>query len=376
GPDIKRRFTLDDSEFGNRVSSISMSPDGRWLITKYYNYYSRDRYRVWATLTDIKSGRVVNENFNADAKWMPSGKRLYYTRAAAEGYDLFTVDPATGAEQLMLSSIPTNSITWSPTEDYFIYHHYEAGVQEYGPLRRYASPDDRQPGNRQRWFLIKYDVATGLSERITFGNHTTSLADISPDGKRLLCTTSWDTPTVRPFYSQCIYQLDLATLTADTLVTPSPSFVSSAFYSPDGRSVAFVGSPEAFGGIGKNCAPHPIANDFDHQIFLMNLDGDRSVRSLTRDFNPNVKNVACWNTADGRIYFTAEDGFYNRIYALTPSTGKIEQLPIEVDNASMSMGDREANYLAYMGQGYEYMGRAYLYNVKRHTSTLLADPSA
>lgn len=375
GPDIKRRFTLDDSEFGNRVSGLAMSPDGRWLIIKYYNYYGLNRYRVWSTLTDLKSGKVVNENLNGSVKWMPSGKQLYYTVTASEGHDLILVDPATGAETVAATSMPTDNIIWSPDEKYFVYHHYEAGVQEQGPLRRYVTPDDRQPGNRQRWFLIKYDLATGLSERLTYGNHTTSLNDISPDGRSLLITTSWDDPTTRPFYRQCIYQLDLATMTADTIVAPQPSFVNSAIYSPDGKRVLFSGSPSAFGAIGKNDGGHPIANDFDVQLYVMDLDS-RNVTPLTRDFNPSVKSVNCWNAADGRVYFVGEDGFYNRIYALDPASGKIEQLPVEVDNASMSMGDRSAARLAYSGQGYEYMGRAYLYDVKRKTSTLLADPSA
>ncbi|MDE7143336.1 MAG: S9 family peptidase, partial [Muribaculaceae bacterium] len=226
GPDIKRRFTLDDSEFGNRVSGLAMSPDGRWLIIKYYNYYGLNRYRVWSTLTDLKSGKVVNENLNGSVKWMPSGKQLYYTVTASEGHDLILVDPATGAETVAATSMPTDNIIWSPDEKYFVYHHYEAGVQEQGPLRRYVTPDDRQPGNRQRWFLIKYDLATGLSERLTYGNHTTSLNDISPYGRSLLITTSWDDPKTSTFYLQCIYQLDLATMTADTIVAPQPSFVN------------------------------------------------------------------------------------------------------------------------------------------------------
>ena len=37
---------------------------------------------------------------------------------------------------------------------------------------------------------MKYDVATGLSERLTYGSHNVYLNDISPDGKKLLCSTS------------------------------------------------------------------------------------------------------------------------------------------------------------------------------------------
>lgn len=376
GADLKRRFALDDSEYTSRVWGMSMSPDGHYLITQYYYNFGRDRSRIFATLTDLKTGKVINENLNRDVKWMPKGNELYYTVTAAQGYDLIKVDPLTGAETIALTGIPSNNITWSPNEDYFIYHHYEAGVQESGPLRRYVTPDDRQPGSRQRWFLVKYDPATGLSERLTFGNHTTSLADISPDGKKIICSTSQDDPTVRPFYRSTFYELDLATLKADTLVAPGPSFVNSATYSPDGKSVLFSGSPAAFDGIGNNSAPHPIPNDFDIQLFLMDL-ATRQVKPLTRDFNPSVNSVRCWNTVNGLIYFLGSDGFYNRIYALNPKTGKIDTLPVEIDNvAGMAMGDDSDAYLAYFGQGYEYQGRACLYNVKNRTNRIIADPGA
>ncbi|MDE6085720.1 MAG: S9 family peptidase, partial [Muribaculaceae bacterium] len=315
GSDLKRRFALNDTEYVNRVRSVSMSPDGKYLITSLSYVYGPGRDRSYSTLTDLKTGKVINPNLNRDVRWMPKGNELYYTVKAADGFDLIKVNPATGEETVALTGIPTNNITWSPNEDYFIYSHYEAGVQESGPLRRYATPDDRQPNHRQRWFLMKYDPATGLSERLTFGNHTTSLASISPDGKKIICSTSQEDPTVRPFYRNTFYQLDLETLTADTLVAPGPSFVNSAMYSPDGKNVLFLGSPAAFDGLGVNCGSQPIPNDYDTQIYLMDL-ATRKVKPMTRDFNPSINSIGCWNVVNGKVYFIGSDGFYNRLYAL------------------------------------------------------------
>lgn len=376
GADMKRRFALDDTEFGNRVSGMSMSPDGRYLITQYYNYHSRDRWRTYSTLTDLKTGKVINANLNWAVKWMPEGCGLYYTVKAPEGFDMITVDPVTGAETVAYTSIPSDSFTWSPAGDYMIYTRQDEGVKESGPLRRYATPDDRQPGNRNRSFLMKYDPATGLSEQLTFGNHSTWLMDISPDGKRLLVSTSRETPTVRPFYENTIYQLDLASLKADTLVPAGRQFVSGGMYSPDGGRILFTGSPASFGGIGNNSGDHPLPNDFDIQLFVMDLDS-RKVQAVSRDFDPSVKSVCCWNAADGRVYFIGEDGFYNRIYAFDPSSGRFDTLPADVDNVqAMTMGDSSAQRLAYFGQGYEYAGKACVYDLKRRTGTLLADPRA
>ena len=44
--------------------------------------------------------------------------------------------------------------------------------------------------------------------------------------------------------------LDPVTMQTDTLVSRD-GFISRASFSPDGKSVVVMGTPEAFGGIGK-----------------------------------------------------------------------------------------------------------------------------
>ena len=42
----------------------------------------------------------------------------------------------------------------------------DEGEKVSGPLKRLLHPDDRIPNSRDRYYLMKYDVATGLSERL------------------------------------------------------------------------------------------------------------------------------------------------------------------------------------------------------------------
>ena len=375
GPDLLRRFNLDDTEFGNRVSALSMSPDGKYLITKYWNRYSLNRQHTYCTLTDLKTGKVVNANLPWAARWMPQGSSLFMTQNAADGFNLIKIDPATGAETVIAESIPTESFTWSPDGSCFYYTTNDGGVQEQGPLRRYVTPDDRQPGNRTRSFIVRYTPSTGISERITFGNHTTYLQDISRDGSKLLCSTSSQDPTVRPFYRNTFYILDVETLKADTIVAPGPAFLNSAQFSPDGKEVLFLGSPSSFNEIGKNCGNHPIANDFDIQLFLMNLDS-REVRPMSKDFDPSIGSVISWNTINNQIYLLVEEGFGHNIYSLDPKSGAYTKLPTtDIDNiTSATMGDDETATLAYMGNGYHYAWKACLLDLKKGRSTVLADP--
>lgn len=376
GPDLLRRFNLDDTEFGNRVSSLSMSPDGKYLITQYWNRYSLDRSHTYSTLTDLKSGKVLNANLAWGAKWMPTGSTLYITTQAADGFDLLTIDPLTGAQTVLAEGIPTNNFTWSPDGSCFYYTHTDTGVAEQGPLRRYASPDDRMPGYRTRYFIMRYTPATGISERLTFGNHTTSLQSISRDGKKLLCSNHSEDPTTRPFYRNTFYILDTETLAVDTIVAPGPSFLNSAMFSPDAKEVLFLGSPSSFNELGKNCGDNPIANDFDIQAYIMNLE-TRNVTPISKDFDPSITRVVSWNNTNGLIYFLVEEGFGHNLYSFNPKSGAYTLLPTEIDNiSSATMGNDENSTIAYMGNGYHYAGKAYILDLKKGRNTLLADPRA
>ena len=56
--------------------------------------------------------------------------------------------------------------------------------------------------------------------------------------------------TRRPFSFTTAVLLELSTMQADTLFAHE-GFANQGKWSPDGKSIVFQGSPEAFGGIGK-----------------------------------------------------------------------------------------------------------------------------
>ena len=371
-PDMKRRFSLFNTNFGSRASRVSLSPNGKYLLTRYSDNYDVKRSRTRCELTEVKTGRVILPNANEKMNWMPNSNKLYYTVMGEEQNDLVVFDPATMREEVLLKNVPEGYFSWSPTEDYLIYMLTDEGEKVSGPLKRLLHPDDRIPNSRDRYYLMKYDVATGLSERLTYGSHNVYLNDISPDGKKLLCSTSKPDITQCPFSLSSLFEIDLATLQADTLVAWD-AYLGSASYSPDGKQLLVTGSPSAFGGIGKNCGEHPIANDFDTQAFIMDL-ATKKVQAITRDFNPTVSLVQ-WNRVDGCIYFDTTDGDCRHIYRYVPKTGGFEMLPLEEDViTSFTLADDNPVVAAYVGGGNTSTGVAYTYDTKKKVSTLLANP--
>lgn len=371
-PDMKRRFSLYDTAFGSRVASVSLSPDGKYLLTRYTDSYGPDRSRMHGELTEVKTGRMILPDVNGGMRWMPRSSRLYYTVTGKEGKRLVIFDPATMQEETLPADVPDGHFTWAPTEDFIIYTMTDEGERTEGPLKRILHPNDRIPGARNRSYLVRFDPATGLAERITYGNHSVYLNDISPDGTRLLCMAYREDIGQFPFREKSLVEIDMATLKADTLVACDP-YINNASYSPDGTRLLLTGGPSAFGGIGKNCGSHPIANDYDVQAFIMDRS-DRTVHPITRDFDPTVE-WAEWNGADNCIYLSTTDKDCRHIYRYRPDKGSFEMLPLAEDVISgFSLPYANASVAAYVGGGSTSAGVAYMYDVRKEKSELIADP--
>lgn len=371
-PDLQKRLSLFETNFGSRVKWVSLSPNGKYLLTCYSDNYAVKRSKTRCELTEVKTGRVILPAANEKMRWMPRSNKLYYTVMGKEQNNLVMLDPATLREEVLLKNISEEYFTWSPTEDYLIYSLTDEGEKVSGPLKRLLHPDDRIPESRNRYQLMKYDLSTGLSERLTYGSHNVYLNDISPDGKKLLCSTSKPNITQCPFSLSSLFEIDLATLKADTLVAWDAS-MGGASYSPDGKQLLLTGGPDAFGCVGRNCAPHPIANSFDTQAFIMNLS-TKEIVPITRDFNPTVTPLQ-WNRTDGCIYFNTTDEDCQNIYRYTPKTRRFEKLPLREDVIySFSLAKDNPSIAAYAGGGNTSTGVAYLYDARKATSALLANP--
>ena len=373
-PDLKRRLSLYETAFGERVRAVSLSPNGKYLLMTSTESFSPKRSTTTRVLLDVKSKKTLHSNVPEGARWMPRSNKLYYTVDGKESKDLLTYDPLTAVTTVVREGIPDGYFRWSPTEEYLIYSKRDEGEKVEGPLKRHLMPDDRIPGARNRSYLVKYDLVTGLSERLTYGSRPVYLNDISADGKTLLCSTSKPNITKCPFSLTSIFEIDLATLKADMLVVED-AYVNSASYSPDGTQLLVLGSPEAFGGVGKNCGSLPVANDFDVQAFLLNR-ATREVNPISKEFNPTI-NWGDWNRTDGNIYFQVTDEDCERIYRYNPQKEHYERLPLAEDVVTnFDVAADAPQVAAYVGGGNTSSGVAYLYDGKKQQSLLLANPMA
>lgn len=375
GADLDRRVSPLSTMQGERVSSMALSPDGKYLLTRYREVISAEESRKRVVMTETATGRTVSENIDFSADWMPKSNSLFFTKEGVKDYDLYVMEVPSMRTTRIATAIPDQGVTFSPDEKYLFYYDKVDGAKQEGVMRRYTNPDDRIPGDRDRFYICRYDIQNGVAVPLTYGGGTTSICDISRDGSKLLYMSQRQTPDKYPFYRVSLVQMDMNTFATDTIINDADGFVSNAIYSPDASRLFVVGGPDAFDRIGANHGPEPIANNFDNQGFIITLS-DRSVRPVTKDFDPSLEGTPVWNAVDNRIYFIGERGFFRDLYQLNPSDGKIVMLGKENLQTvrGFSIGDREDRYAAYWGGSFTDDGVACLLNLKNGKSTLVDDP--
>ncbi|MDH6354116.1 dipeptidyl aminopeptidase/acylaminoacyl peptidase [Dysgonomonas sp. PH5-45] len=366
----KRHINIKDIIEGTRVAYSTVSPNGKYSILTYST--TKDDGKTYSTkellntATNKRSALVAGKNYT----WMPQTDELYYLDNSENLPKLYVVNPETFEERLFAENLPSADGYFTPDGKSLLYIDTEKGKTHDGNLIFLESPEDRQPGYRDRRFIYKYDFATGLKQRLTFGKHSTNLNDVSSDSRYLLYSTDREA-TERPFFLTSMFRLDMQTMTADTLWLDD-GFAERASFSPDGKSVLIVGSAQAFGGIGNLLPDGQIPNMFDRQAFIMDLSS-KKVEAITRDFKPSISS-ATWNPADGMIYFKVTDMSYERIYRYNPSKKQFTQLPLNEDVVKYISFANKKPYLAYIGASISNSNRAYIVDLKSDKSTLIADP--
>lgn len=377
GPETGRRFSIETTTLGSRVYNVDLSPDGKYLMVTYSNTTDGKNYNYWTEIQETATNRTIYTTTES-LSWMPKGAMLYQTRKALDGngYEIIKRDPRGTSSELM-ARVASDRFYFSPDEKYIIYYEEKKGKEEKGPMIRIKDPDDRMPGQRDANYLVRQDISTGATTPLTYGGPSTWLSDISPDGSKILYTTTRKTPSVFPFYASCLVEMDMNTLATDTLASGvGESGFNTAIYSPDGKKLFITGGPEAFGGIGRNAGNFEYANEFDVQGFIFDL-ATRKPTAVTRDFDPSIQGQPVWNHADGKIYFRAEEGFYSPVYCFDPAKGTFTKLATDIEySRGFSIGEYESRWLATTGTSYHYAGRATLLDLKNGKSRIVADPYA
>ena len=354
-------YMVHDLTDGKRVRNAQLSADGKYVIVSFQTT-ARGGKSLWDyELREVKTQRVL-QRLNGSKQWMPRSVAYIDEEWQGDKRVLYKVDPATGQRTQWAYDIPRESYDISPTEDYLIFTCTEEGPKEDENVYQVLEMDDRQPGWRSRSYLKRYDIKSGLTQRITFGTKGEHLSDISQDGKKLLVVSSYSRLEKRPTEVQDVFIIDAQTLKVDTLLQRE-GFLGNCLFSPDASQVLFTGNPEAFNRIGCQLPADRTPSMTEYELFIYDL-ATKQVKPLTKDFDPNIDGGLTWSYADGNIYFYAECRDYVYVYQLNPKTGKITQMPCNGDYVYRLDMAEHAPVMAYLSYKTMEPASAYVLDLK------------
>lgn len=370
--DGKRNYTIEDVIYGQQIGGISISPDGKWLITDYTLNLPGNDSRSWQILENIATG--ATSVFNGPRiGWMPRSSRYFFEQKGLDGRELIVVDPVTGQREKLAINLPQGRYIISPDEKTLFFYVFKEGKKEDPDIYQILEPEDRQPGWRNRYHIARYDIPTGVYQPLTDGHLSARPMDISDDGKKMLLSVSRSRLEHRPTTVTDLLLLDLNTMKIDTIVSRD-GFIGRSVFSPDASKILISGSPEALGGIGKNVPEGRMPSMVDTQLFIYDV-ATRATKPLTKEFNPNIGYYE-WSRADGMVYFTAEDKDYINLFRLNPANGKIERIPVPEDNISAFSLPVYGTNAAMKGQSVSNPDRLYVLDTKTMKSRKIAEPKA
>ena len=330
---------------GKRVRSIRLSADGAYVVVGYQTTERGGKDQRQYELRDTRTGRLLSM-LPANVEWMPRSISWTVDEKIGDNRSLYKVSPLTGERTLLASRLPDGSITVSPTEDYLIITAEEEGTKEDADVFEVLEMDDRQPNWRKRNYLLKYDLATGICQRVTFSPRNTYLLDITADGKTLLVGSSYSRLAKRPTEVMDMMMVDVQTCKADTLFA-CEGFIGGGCFSPDGSQIIITGTPEAFNRIGCQLSADVTPSMTENELFLYDI-ATRQVKALTKDFDPSISNLLAWSKADGQVFFTAEDRDYVYLFSLNPKTGAIRKVAANGDDIYRADIAEHASVIAYL----------------------------
>ena len=361
-------YMVHDLTDGKRVRGVSLSPDGKYVLVSYQTTERGGNSRWQYELRDVAKGQLLTSP-TWNLRWMPRSTACLEEQHERGTRSLYKVNPLTGERTRWATGIPDGSYVVSPAEDFLIFSVREDGPKEDRDVFEVLEMDDRQPGWRSRNYLVKYDVQSGISQRITFGTKGEYLADISQDGSKLLIGSSYSRLAKRPTEVGDYYIMNSSTLQVDT-VLQCEGFIGDASFSPDGSQILFTGTPEAFNRIGCQLPANVTPSMTENELFLYDI-ATKKVTPLTKDFDPSVDGSPFWSHADGMVYFRAECRDYIYLYQLNPKTGKIKQLSVTGDDIFRFDMAENAPVITYLSYKTLEPASAYLYDLKKGKEQLL-----
>jgi len=216
--DSRRTISLNDILNNLKVNRISISDDGNYACLYYSKVKPDDgTSEFWFEIYDINELKTIFSSFHSkisNMKWIPGENAFSYKLDNS----IWIYDIIEAKHEILLSKTKSlDNYTWSPDGKYFVYTISESPDKEKSGLKKIENMSDRQSWWRYRSQLYKFDISSGTSQRLTYGNISSSIQDICLNGNKLIFSHSYPNYKEIPYSRQIMFLINMNNLSIDTL---------------------------------------------------------------------------------------------------------------------------------------------------------------
>ncbi len=375
--DTKRFVTISDMLDNQKASSVSVSPNGEYVIIKLSK-------RVKSKNLQESYYKIINLNTNTElqsfkglldltaVQWSPKNNLFAYTTANKNGTNLYLADIKTGTSKTLFEEMQDfGGFEWAPNGEFLIYSISEAETPDTKGLKKYKDMNDRFAYNNPNSFLYYFDINSGYKYQITKGNNSTSLNSISPDSKSIIFSESYFDAKNRPYSRNVYYLMNLETNKIDSLFTMY--WGGNANFSPNGDKIAITGGPSEFNNLGLNLPAGVTPNDYDNQLYIYNI-GTKTIEAVTKNFNPSI-NDYYWRT-EKYIYLTTVDGTREHLYLYNTDKKSFNYINLGVETIGSISIDKQGTKAVYVGACANVPNKVFYIDLQNEKYKTLFEPEA
>ena len=375
--DPVRAVDINDILDAPHIDAADLSPDGRLVAVSLSEYGpdgKRDRRLEIRSTRDGALQRTWRGGLGRSrVTWAPTGQRLSYSTTSDDLTTIWLFDLASGETTALVSGVENlGGYRWAPDGSFLVYSFTVEAESDERKVKRVRNPADRQPRWRDRSFLVQVGVPGGATRRLTCGPLSTTGWSISADSERLLFFRSEQDLTSRPYSTSELWQLDLASLTAEQVL--DEPWIGAAVFGPEPGRIALQGSPSAFDDLGLTLPEGVQPNDYGGQLYLYDLATGRA-EAGSRDHDPAIGSLR-WSLADGRIYALCVDGQFRNLYAFAPEPKRWTRIETGLEFTAGFDLARKGNLAVAWGTSAATPNRLYALDLRRGKPKLLLDPAA
>jgi dipeptidyl aminopeptidase/acylaminoacyl peptidase len=358
----KRAIGPEDVYELRAVSQATVSPDGRrvaYVLTSADREVDRNSSSIWVTCLD---GREDPRAFATigqatSPSWSPDGRSLAFVSNRGQGSQIF-IAPLDGGEPRQLTHADASSTDpcWSPDGRRIAFVRSvgrkrgkgQTAAERNAPLvirDIYYKLDGFGLYDERRRHLFAIDVETGEEWQLTDGDWHDTQQVWSPDGRFLAFVSDRSRERWNHLWRGDVWMVPSRGGRVRCLTRGRGAAAAPAF-SPDGKTVAFVGHEYGDDSNGRNI-----------QLMLVSTGGRRAPRSLTHSLDLSVSGYPVapfgrpfeWLPDGQGLVFTAPERGAVPIWGVDRAGGGVKKLldaDLQVSALALSPNGRELVFSA------------------------------